>query len=107
MTWQLKIVTAVVALAVSISFAAAADPRCSTPPYGGSVVSYKAFIKNFGPLLDDPSRMLSGVCDAKFGGDRKGLYNLGFTDADIAGKDTSELAVDLIGALKNLADRAK
>jgi hypothetical protein len=51
--------------------------------------------------------MPSGVCDAKFGGDRKGLYNLGFTDADIAGKDTSDLAVDLIAALKNLADRAK
>jgi hypothetical protein len=107
MTWRLRILSVVVALSAPASFAAAADPRCSTPPYGGSVASYKAFIKNFGSLLDDPSRMLSGVCNAKFGGDRKGLYNLGFTDADIGGKDTSDLAVDLISALKNLADRAK
>ena len=103
MTWQLKILTAAIALSASVSFAVAADPRCSTPPYGGSVATYKAFIKNFGPLLDDPTRMLSGVCDAKFGGDRTALYNLGFTNADIDTRDTADLAVEVIGAIRNIA----
>jgi hypothetical protein len=81
----------------------AGDPRCNAPPYGGTVVAYKAFVSNFGHLAISAT-MLPGICNAKYGGaDRTGLYNLGFTEID--SKDTEELAVDTIIALKNLADK--
>lgn len=85
----------------------AGDARCNAPPYSGTVAGYKAFVKNFGAMLDDPTRTLSSVCASKFGGDRKALYNLGFTDADIDSKNTSDLSVDVVTALWELAQKIK
>jgi hypothetical protein len=83
------------------------DPRCNTPPYGGSVASYKAFVDTFNHLVT-PTKMLSAICNMKFSGaDRSALYNLGFTDSEIDSKDTSELAAQLVLALGNLVDKIK
>jgi hypothetical protein len=91
-------------LAFSASSAAAQPSKCSAPPYGGSAAHYRAFIKDFGRLLDNPARMLSAICRAKFeGADRTPLYNLGFTDSEIDGEETSDFAVKMIAALKNLS----
>lgn len=91
-------------LTVTVQSAYAADPRCAVPPYGGTVQSFKAFVQSFGHLVV-PTKFLSAVCNAKFGGDRTGMYNLGLTDADIDSKDTEDLAVQMIIAMKNLADK--
>jgi hypothetical protein len=83
------------------------DPRCNAPPYGGTIAEFQAFVKNFGALVV-PTKILPAICNAKFGGaDRTGLYNLGFTDQDIDSKDTEDLGVQMIIALKNLADKTK
>jgi hypothetical protein len=58
--------------------------------------------QTFGALVT-PARVLSAVCDAKFGGDRTALYNLGFTDDDIDTRDTADLAVEMLGAIRNIA----
>jgi hypothetical protein len=82
------------------------DKRCNAPPYGGTVAGYKAFIENFGPLLDNPTKMLGSICNVKFDhADRTAMYNLGFTNEEIDTKDTADLAVQMIQALKNLADK--
>jgi hypothetical protein len=82
------------------------NSRCDAPPYGGSVTNYKAFVKNFGVLLDDPTKMLAQICRVKFEhADRSSVYNLGFTDQEIETKDTADLAIQMIEALKNLADK--
>jgi hypothetical protein len=82
------------------------DGRCNAPPYGDTVAGYKAFIKGIGPLLDNPAKMLAGICNVKFGhADRTTMYNLGFTDDEIRTKDTAELAVQMVQALKNLVDK--
>ena len=87
--------------------AQAHDVRCNAPPYGGSVASYKAFVKNFGHLVV-PTKYLGSICNMKFSGtNRTALYNLGFTDDDINSKDTSDLAVDVLAATKNLVDKVK
>jgi len=71
---------------------------CSSPPYGGSAVEYKAFVKDFGELVV-PTRFLHIVCALKYEhGDRTPLYNLGFTDAEIDSADTEELGVATISA---------
>ena len=89
------------------SQARADDPRCNAPPYGGTIVEFQAFVKNFGALVV-PTQILPAICNAKFGGaDRTGLYNLGFTDQDIDSKDTEDLGVQMIIALKSLADKTK
>jgi len=82
------------------------DRRCNAPPYGGTVAGYKAFIKDIGPLLDNPAKMLAGICNVKFGhANRTAMYNLGFTDEEIRTKDTADLAVEMVQALKNLVDK--
>jgi len=82
------------------------DPRCSRPPYGGTVEEFQAFIKNLGYLLDNPSVTLSAICNAKFGsGDRTLLYEMGITDDAIANKSTYGIAIDLIRGLKNFVDK--
>jgi hypothetical protein len=82
--------------------------RCAAPPYGGEVVKYKAFINVYGPLLSDPVKTLSALCNAKFNGtDRKALYSLGFTDEDIDTKDTSDLGAEMMAALMNLSKKAR
>jgi hypothetical protein len=87
--------------------APAADARCNAPPYGGTADSYKAFVENFGHIVV-PTDYLQKICNAKYGGvARTGLYNLGFTDAEIDSKDTEDLAVDAILALKSLVDKVK
>jgi hypothetical protein len=103
----LRCIIAVVALVSVLSSAARGDdPRCNAPPYGGTVGKFQAFVKTFGALVV-PTKILPAICNAKFGGaDRTGLYNLGFTDEQIDKKDTEDLAVDMIIALKNLADKA-
>jgi hypothetical protein len=80
----------------------AEDPRCKAPPYGGSEAGFKSFAQTFGVIVT-PAKVLSGVCDAKFGGDRTVLYNLGFTDADIDTRDTADLAIEMLGAIRNIA----
>jgi hypothetical protein len=80
----------------------AEDPRCKAPPYGGTEAGFRSFAQTFGTLVT-PARVLSVVCDAKFGGDRTALYNLGFTDADINALDTADLAVQMLGAIRNIA----
>jgi len=83
------------------------SPDSNAPPYGGTVEEYKAFVTNFGAVVV-PAKILKGICDAKYGGaDRTGLYNLGFTDEDIDSKGTEDLAVDMVIALKQLADKIK
>jgi hypothetical protein len=82
--------------------ARAEDPRCKVPPYGGADAKFRSFAETFGVLVT-PAKVLSGVCDAKFGGDRSGLDNLGFTDADIDTRDTADLAVEVVGAIRNIA----
>lgn len=90
----------------SVPRSIAAADRCTTPPYGGSVGSFKAFIKNFGPIFDDPTAPLAAICKIKFeGDDRTTLYKLGFTDADIASKDTSDLAAEMVMSVKSVVDR--
>jgi hypothetical protein len=85
----------------------AEDARCKAPPYGMSVSDFQAFVKTFGHLVA-VSRTLPPLCNAKYGGgDRTGLYNLGFTDQQIDSKDMGDLALDLLDALKNLADKIK
>lgn len=86
----------------SLATGAARHSRCKVPPYGGAEAKFRSFAETFGVLVT-PSRVLSGVCDAKFGGDRSGLYNLGFTDADIDTRDTADLAVEVVGAIRNIA----
>jgi len=82
------------------------DKRCIAPPYGGTVAGYKAFIKNFGPLLDNPTKMLAAICNVKFGhADRTTMYNLGITNEEIDTKDTADLAVQMVRALKSLVDK--
>lgn len=94
-------------IAGACSAAHADDPRCSAPPYGGTVAGFQAFVKNFGHIVV-PTNTLPAICNAKFSGaSRTGLYNLGFTDQQIDTTSTEELAVDMIIALKNLADKAK
>lgn len=84
----------------------AQDARCAAPPYGGTTAGYKAFVKNFSAVVV-PAKILSGVCRAKFGGDRTGLYNLGFTDEEIDARDTSDLAVGVVIAMKELMDKVR
>jgi hypothetical protein len=80
----------------------AEEPKCKAPPYGGTEAKFRSFAQTFGVLVT-PSRVLSSVCDAKFGGDRTMLYNLGFTDADIDARDTVNLAVEMLRAVRNIA----
>jgi hypothetical protein len=105
---KLRILLYVATFVVVASPAAHADdPRCSAPPYGGTVAGFQAFVKNFGHIVV-PTQTLPAICNAKFSGaPRTGLYNLGFTDQQIDTKSTEDLAVDMIFALKNLADKAK
>jgi hypothetical protein len=87
--------------------ARASDPRCNAPPYGSTVLKFQAFVKHFGHLVT-PTRMLPELCNAKYGGgSRTGLYNLGFTDRHIDTTDTSDLAVDVIEALRNLSTKSR
>jgi uncharacterized protein YecT (DUF1311 family) len=92
-------------------YAHAIDPRCNAPPYGGTDAGYQSFVLTLGRLLDPASperasdKLWSAICKAKFGGlERTGLYNLGFTDAQINATNVDKLAVDMLKALKNLAD---
>jgi hypothetical protein len=104
---RLRAFAGIVVFVVLCSQARADDPRCNAPPYGGTVIKFQAFVKNFGALVV-PTKILPAICNAKFGGaDRNGLYNLGFTDQDIDTKDTEDLAVQMVIALKNLADKTK
>ena len=83
----------------------AGDPRCNAPPYGGTVAEFQAFVKNLGSIVT-PTEFLPKICNMRYGGaPRTGLYNLGFTDEQIDAKDTVNLAVDVLPALKNLADK--
>jgi hypothetical protein len=78
-----------IALAVLPFIAARAeDSRCKVPPYGGAEAKFRSFAATFGVLVT-PAKVLSGVCNAKFGRDRTVLYNLGFTDSDIDSQDSS------------------
>jgi hypothetical protein len=93
----------ILVLAVTPFIAARAeDSRCKVPPYGGTEAKFRSFAETFGMLVT-PAKVLSGVCNAKFGGDRTALYNLGFTDADIDTRDTADLAVEVVGAIRNIA----
>jgi hypothetical protein len=100
-------VFACIAFVVLCSHAYADDPRCKVPPYGMSVSDFKSFAETFGHLIV-PAQTLPALCNAKFGGaNRTGLYNLGFTDADIDSKTMGDLVLQLVIALKNLADKTR
>lgn len=79
----------------------AEDPRCQAPPYGGSEAGFRSFATTFGTVVP-PARILAAICNAKFGGDRIALYNLGLTDADIDAMDTADLAVKMLNSVKDL-----
>ena len=82
------------------------DVRCDVPPYGDSVGAYKAFVKDIVPILDNPVKMLSAVCNMKFRHtDRTVMYNLGITDEEIDSKGTVDLAIEVLMGLKNFADK--
>src|SRR5882762_8948138 len=96
-----KLSLAAIAVVTSCSAAHANDPRCNRPPYGGSPDRYRAFVETYGKSLDNPATTLAAMCNMKFGGaDRTTLYNLGFTDGQIDRQDTSELAIDMLSAVR-------
>ncbi len=83
----------------------AADQRCSVPPYGDSIVAYRAFVNNFEGFIV-PAPFLSKICNVKYGGaDRVAFYNLGFTDQYIDSKSTTDLGADMILATKRFLDK--
>jgi len=104
----MKRALAVTTVAVVLCTAAYADdPRCSAPPYGATVQEFQRFVKYIGGgyILDNPTKMLSAICNIKFGGaDRTVVYNLGFTDDDIETKSTTALAGDVLLAIKGQMD---
>lgn len=78
---------------------------CASPPYGGTVAGYKAYVKTFG-MLGPPAQVYSATCRAKFeNGDRTGLYNLGFTDSEIDSESVDDLVIKILIAMKRLADQ--
>jgi hypothetical protein len=86
--------------------AAHAQSQCDAPPYGDSVLNYRAFIKNTGLTWGHPEGVLSSLCRAKFEHiGRSTLYNLGFTDEGIDSKSTTDLAIQLLLAEKSLTDK--
>ncbi len=92
-------------VAVLSAAAHAADPRCNAPPYGSTVAKFKAFAQTFGHIVP-PTTMLPAICNAKYSGaSRLGMYNLGLTDQEIDAKDTADLAVQMILAMKKLVDK--
>lgn len=90
-------------VAFATDSAHADDARCNAPPYGGSSVKYRAFTETVGQALSDPNRVLSAICNQKFGGrDRGALYTLGFTDAQIDSQDTADLAYAVMAAIRKM-----
>jgi hypothetical protein len=102
MSYFPKILGAIVLVVLSISSAVASDPRCNAPPYGGTTSKYKAFTETFGKIFENPDNTLIALCLAKFDGkNRAALYNLGITDADIDMKDTADLAIAVMDAIRS------
>jgi hypothetical protein len=84
--------------------AGADDLRCNAPPYGSTMIEFRAFVKDYGNIVT-PTNLLAAVCKAKYGAaSRAALYNLGLTDEEIDAKDTVILAFDMIVARTRLAD---
>lgn len=70
-------------------------------PYGAS----QAFSVDYGRLVE-PGGFLTGVSEAlRDVTKRSSLYGAGLTEQDLAGKNTGQVAVELIGHLKAIADR--
>jgi hypothetical protein len=104
MTMFTKAALAVAAMLIPVAASAAAD-RCSVPPYGGSVVGYKAYTNSFGDVVP-AAHILASICKAKYEGlDRTALYNAGFTDADINTMDVPDLAVSLLEYMRKVLRR--
>jgi hypothetical protein len=103
----LRVFAGAVAVIALSAQARANDPRCNVPPYGMEVAEFKSFADSFGHLIVI-TQTLPALCNVKYSGtDRTGLYNLGFTDQDINSKSMGDLAIQLLIALKNLADKTK
>ena len=64
----------------------------------------RSFELNYQRLVD-PDQFLGGVSEAVRGPKRFALYGAGLHKEDIAGRNTAEIASQLIPALKKLADR--
>jgi hypothetical protein len=87
--------------------ASADDLRCKAPPYGSTMVEFRAFVKDYGNIVV-PTNLLADVCNAKYGAaSRAALYHLGLSDEEIDAKDTVILAFDMIVAKTRLADALK
>jgi hypothetical protein len=87
--------------------AGADDLQCNAPPYGSTMIEFRAFVKDYGNIVV-PTNLLAAVCNAKYGtASRAALYNLGLSDEEIDAKDTVILAFDMIVAKTRLADALK
>jgi hypothetical protein len=85
---------------------AADNKRCNSPPYGGTVSDYNAYMKSFSYLFDNPHKIPSYICKIKFfGADRTTMYNLGFTDNEINHSNVYDLSVNMVIALKRFTDK--
>lgn len=83
----------------------AGNARRSALGLGTTVGEEKAFSLNFARLLN-PGQFLGGVNEALHDvTKRSALYAAGLSENDLRGKDTTEVAAELIPALKKLADQ--
>jgi hypothetical protein len=82
----------------------AGNQRRSSLGLGVTAGEQNAFAVNYGRVVD-PNSFLSGVNQSLTDVNKRvGLYGAGLSEADIRGKDTAQVAVELLPALKKLAD---
>lgn len=84
---------------------AVSQGRRSSLGLGVTYGEQRAFGLNFGRLVN-PDQYLSGVNEALHDVTKRiGLYGAGLTEQQLQGKDTAQVAVELLPALKRLADQ--
>lgn len=85
--------------------ASASAKRRSASGLGVTPGEESAFNLNYGRVID-PQHFLSGVNESLHDAAKRGWLNVagGLTEKDLAGKDTAQVANELLPALKRLAD---
>ena len=79
--------------------------RRSSLGFGTSYGEEQAFAANYGRLVD-PTAFLGNVNEALHDPQKRvGLFGAGLTQRDIQGKDTAQVANDLLPALKRIVDQ--
>jgi hypothetical protein len=79
--------------------------RRSSLGLGTTYGEKKAFDVNYGRLVDSESNLSSVNAALHDVTKRSSLYSAGLSEADLQGKDTAQVAVALLGKVKNLVDR--